>query len=179
MGLMVNARGLKREEERRDWAAMSRILFALGMVPLLLLASCQTSTPELEARNQQILAEPPGDYWIGRRVAVQRTRFWGYVRRPRQLWDRAELVVFNEREKLAPDRLPETAVGGGRRFQFDNNHEYRLRGYFSGRRVYDPNSNKILPEFILQDYAPLSADPGFLFHPRERRDAYGIPVPPR
>jgi hypothetical protein len=154
-------------------ALLSGLLF-------LLLVSCQTiPSPEVGQRNQAILAEPPGDYWIGRRVAVKSTRFWGYVRRPRETWDRAQLVVFNEREKLAPDRLTETPSDGQRGFQYDHNREYRLRGYLSGRRVYDPNSDKILPEFVLQEYQEINANPGFLFHPRERRDAYGIPVPPR
>ena len=68
---------------------------------------------------------------------------------------------------------------GQRGFQFDNNYEYKVRGFFSGRKVYDPNSDKILPEFVLRDYELLSSNPGFLFNPRERRDAFGIPVPPR
>jgi hypothetical protein len=110
---------------------------------------------------------------------VKSTRFWGYVRRPQQPWNKAQLVVFNEREKLAPDRLTEMPSGDERGFQFDNNREYRLRGYLSGRQVYDPNSDKILPEFVLQAYQEIDANPGFLFHPRERRDGYGIPIPPR
>jgi len=146
---------------------------------VLLLNACQTASPEVGARNQRILQEPSGDGWIGRRVAVQKTRFWGYIRRPRQLWDQAQLVIFNERHKLAPDRLSEVASGGQRSFQFDHNYEYALQGSLSGRKVYDPNSDKILPEFILQDYSLLDTNPGFLFHPRERRDSYGIPVPPR
>lgn len=143
------------------------------------LPACQTTPQEVVARNQRIMLEAPGNYWIGRRVAVKSTRFWGYLRRPRQPWKTAELVVFNEREKLAPDRLPEDPPPGQRGFQYDNNYEYRIHGYFSGRKVYDPNSDKILPEFILQDWQLLNANPGFLFHPRERRDGLGIPEPPR
>ena len=34
----------------------------------------------------------------------------------------------------------------------DNNYEYKLRGYFSGDKVYELVSNRILPEFVLQGY---------------------------
>jgi hypothetical protein len=145
----------------------------------LAMISCETTSQDVVIRNQRIMLETPGDYWIGRRVAVKHTRFWGYIRRPRQTWSAAQLVIFNEGEKLAPDRLPEDPPPGQRGFQFDNNYEYKLKGYLSGRRVYDPNSDKLLPEFILKDYELLSSSPGFLFHPRERRDAFGIPVQPR
>jgi hypothetical protein len=152
-------------------------LFVAGCA--LALVSCETTSQDVVIRNQRIMLEAPGDYWVGRRVAVRHTRFWGYIRRPRQAWNQAQLVIFNEGEKLAPDRLPENPPAGQRGFQFDNNYEYKLKGYLSGRRVYDPNSDKILPEFVLKDYELLSSSPGFLFHPREKRDALGIPVRPR
>lgn len=155
-------------------------LLRLGLVVVVGLTGCQAPVgPEVAARNEVIRGEPAGDYWIGRRVAVERTRFWGYVRRPRQPWAQAQLVVLNERERLAPDRLPETPGGGGRAFQYDHNREYRMRGYLSGRQVYDPNSDKILPEFVLQDIEEVNARPGWLFHPREKRDVFGVPQPPR
>ena len=161
---------------------MRRILFTLVVAMGLGLSGCESASPssqDVVIRNQRITLEAPGDYWIGRRVAVRHTRFWGFLRRPRQPWKNAQLVVFNEGEKLAPDRLQESPPFGQRGFQFDNNYEYKVRGFFSGRKVYDPNSDKILPEFVLRDYELLSSNPGFLFHPRERRDAFGIPVPPR
>lgn len=155
-------------------------LVTVGLAAVTGLSGCRAPAgPEVAARNELIRGEPVGDYWIGRRVAAERTRFWGYVRRPRQMWDQAQLVVMNEREKAAPDRLPETPGGGGLAYQYDNNREYRLRGYLSGRQVYDPNSDKILPEFVLQDYEEINARPGWLFHPREKRDAFGLPRPPR
>lgn len=150
----------------------------MGLVVACGLPGCGSVSPEVEARRARIEGEAPGDYWIGRRVAVKRTRFWGYVRRPRQGWDEARLVVMNEREKRVPDRLPESG-GGGLAYQYDHNREYRLRGYFSGREVYDPNSDKILPEFVLQGAEEIDAQPGWLFHPRERVDALGLPRAPR
>ena len=52
---------------------MRRALFLLlALLPLL--PSCQTTAggPMVEARNQTILAEPRGDFWIGRRYFVDK-----------------------------------------------------------------------------------------------------------
>ena len=53
----------------------------------------------LAACPAKIQAEPPGDYFIGRRYYKQDYQFWGYVRRPGQPWSTAQLVMFNEKEK--------------------------------------------------------------------------------
>src|SRR5215467_10973631 len=53
---------------------------------------------------QQIAAEPTGDYYIGRRYYKPDYKFWGYIRKPGQPWSTAELVMLNEKQKLAPDR---------------------------------------------------------------------------
>ena len=144
----------------------------LFIAPLfaLVLTSCGTTdvSPQLEARRLAIASEPPGDYYIGRRFAIERTHFWGYLRRPGQPWATSKLVVMGERIQKTPDRLPEAPSGDGRAFAFDHNHEYRLWGYYSGRKVYDPNSDLILPEFVLQRYEPLNSSPGWLFSPKER-----------
>jgi len=154
------------------------MVIAVGLMGVV--TGCRAPVPpEVVARHEAIRGEARGDYWIGRRVAVERTRFWGYVRRPGQLWEEGELVVMNEREKRAPDRLPEVPGAGGVAYQYDNNREYRLRGYLSGRQVYDPNSDKILPEFVLQGYEEIDPRPGWLFHPKEKRDWLGLPQPPR
>ena len=42
---------------------------------------------------QKIQAEPPGNYFIGRRYFKPEFHFWGYVRHP---WSAAQLVVLNE-----------------------------------------------------------------------------------
>ncbi len=134
--------------------------------------------PTLEERNAAIASEPPGDFYYGRRYYIEKTRFWGYVRKPRQSWDKAKLVMFREDKKLAPDRLPE-AGPEGRRYGFDNNHEYRLNGYYTGREAYDPNSNQFLPEFMLTGYETVNRNPGWLFRPDDRYDPYRITVHPR
>ena len=89
-------------------------------------------------------SEPPGDYWIGRRYYKNVYKFWGYVRRPGQPWSTAQLVMMNEQQKLAPDRAGEP-LGS------DNNYEYKLYGDFSGESVYEPASNSIYPEFVLEE----------------------------
>lgn len=121
-----------------------------------------------DERQARIAVEPVGDYWIGRRWWTRGTRFWGYVRRPRQQWSDAKLVMMYEGYKHTPDRLAEEAASG-QAHGFDHNYEYRIYGNFStGDPIYDPNSDLILPEFILRDYELISTNPGFLFRPDER-----------
>jgi len=133
--------------------------------------------PSQEERNAQIASEPTGDFFYGRRYHVQKTRFWGYVRKPRQPWSRARLVIFREDRKLSPDRLPESGPPG-QRYAFDNNYEYRLRGYFTGEERYEPNSNQFLPEFMLTGYEVLDRNPGWLFSPGDRYDPLRVTLIP-
>ena len=125
------------------------------------------SGPSEAERAAQIASEAPGNYWVGRRYVVDRCHLWGYVRKPRQPWDSAKLVILDERSKLAPHRLPETAPSGAR-FGFYNNVEYRLTGDFTGGTTYDPNSNLILPNFRLTGYEVINRNPGWLFKRGER-----------
>ena len=126
----------------------------------LFLGACQTLPSRMEAARlalaQRIAAEPPGDYFIGRRYFRKEFHFWGYIRRPGQPWNAAQLVVLNENQKLAPDR-EQLSVGS------DNNYEYKMRGYFSGDKVYELVSNRFLPEFVLQGYKVLSTNPPPIF----------------
>jgi hypothetical protein len=108
------------------------------------------------ALAQRIAAEPPGDYFIGRRYFRKEFHFWGYIRRPGQPWNAAQLVVLNENQKLAPDR-EQLSVGS------DNNYEYKMRGYFSGDKVYELVSNRFLPEFVLLNYELVSTNPPPIF----------------
>lgn len=131
-------------------------------LPAFFLASCATTMPQgiQQARldaAQAIQAEKPGDYFIGRRYyKIPQFKFWGYVRQPGQPWSTAQLVVFNEKQKLAPDREQLN-------FGFDNNYEYKLWGRFSGDKVYDAGSNGFYPEFILQKYELVSVRPAPIF----------------
>lgn len=134
--------------------------------------------PTVAERNAEIAAETTGDFFIGRRYYVEKTRFWGYVRKPRQPWSRAKLVLIDESRKLAPDRLPESGPSGAR-YAFDNNYEYRLRGNFTGREAYDPNSNQFLPVFQLSSYEVINRNPGWLFRPDDRYDPCRVTLVPR
>jgi hypothetical protein len=120
------------------------------------LAGCETEAPGIQTNNaamaRQIAAEPPGDYYIGRRYYKTYFKFWGYVRRPNQPWSTAKLVMLNEKQKLAPDRARLS-------FGSDNNYEYRLYGYFTGQTVYEPASNGFYPEFLLKNYELISTNP--------------------
>ena len=126
--------------------------------------------PTKAERDAAIKAEPRGSHYIGRRYYVEKTRFWGYVRRPGQPWSQSQLVMMNEDRKLVPDRLAENGPSGNR-YGYDANYEYKLYGSFTGERVYDPNSNKILPEFQLKSYQVLNKNPGWLFRTSDHYDS--------
>ena len=135
-----------------------RALSLLGFV--LLLAGCETVPQGIQQAKidmaQRYAAEAPGDYFIGRRYYKPDFKFWGYVRRPGLPWSEAQLVMLNEKQKLAPDR---------ERLDFgsDNNYEYKLYGYFSGDKVYEPASNGFYPEFVLKNYQLISTNPPPIF----------------
>jgi hypothetical protein len=132
--------------------------------------------PTVEERDAKIASEPTGDFHYGRRYHVEKTRFWGYLRQPRQPWSRAKLVIMREDRKQVPDRLSENGAPG---FAHDNNYEYRVRGYYTGRDAYDPNSNQFLPEFMLTGHELLETKPGWLFRPDDRYDRLRITMVPR
>src|SRR5437764_7175792 len=138
---------------------------------LFLLAGCETTPSGIQQARvdaaQKIAAEPPGDYFIGHRYFKGSVfKFWGYVRKPGQPWNTAQLVVFNEKEKLAPDREKLT-------FGSDNNYEYKLWGAFSGQTVYEPASNGFYPEFVLKKYELISTNPPPIF----KSQMQGRPTP--
>jgi hypothetical protein len=130
------------------------------LLGLFFLAGCETVLEGIQQAKveaaRRIAAEPPGDYFIGRRYYKPDYKFWGYVRRPGESWSSAQLVMLNEKEKLAPDREQLN-------FGFDNNYEYKLQGHFSGEKVYEPASNSIYPEFILKSYELISMNPPPIF----------------
>lgn len=136
------------------------LLGANLLLSTLLLTGCETTPDGIQqakiAASQGIASEPPGDYFIGRRYYKPDFKFWGYVRRPGQPWQTAVLVMFNEKQTLAPDRQ-------ALKFGSDNNYEYRLYGGFSGEKVYEPASNTIYPEFILKRYELISTTPPPIF----------------
>jgi hypothetical protein len=139
-----------------------RFVFAADIfLAVFFLAGCETMPQGIQqARTdlaQKIQAEPPGDYFIGRRYFKAPVyKFWGYVRRPGQPWSTAQLVVMNEKQKLTPDREQLN-------FGSDNNYEYKLYGSFTGQKVYEPASDGFYPEFILQKYELISTNPAPIF----------------
>src|SRR3954469_18504828 len=138
-----------------------QFLLALEVFSLFLLGGCETMPSGIQQARvdnaAKIAAEPPGDYFIGRRYFKGSVfKFWGYVRKPGQPWNTAQLVVLNEKEKLAPDRETRT-------FGSDNNYEYKLKGSFSGQTVYEPASNGFYQEFVLKGYELISTNPPPIF----------------
>jgi len=166
---------------------LSRVVFCGLLAASVWMTGCATvgntgldpNHPALQQRRAQIAAETPGNYFIGRRYWIEGTRFWGFVRKPNQPWEQAQLVMMNENKQHTPDRLPEIAPAGGLAHGYDHNYEYKLYGRFTGDRIYDPNSNKPLPEFMLERYELISRSPGFIFHPNEVFEKNRIPVAPK
>jgi hypothetical protein len=133
---------------------------------LLILAGCESIDTEGASRaamNEAIRKEPPGNYFIGRRMYKIDYRVWGWVREPGRLWKSARLVMMNEQRVLAPDRA-------GGKLGTDNNYEYRLTGYFSGETVYEPASNGFYPEFILLGAQVRSTNPANIYLQRRQND---------
>src|SRR5437870_1423744 len=138
-----------------------RFLFWIEvLLGALFFTGCETVPGGIQqakiAMAQRIAAEPPGDYFIGRRYFKPDFKFWGYIRRPGQPWSTAKLVMMNEKQKLAPDRAQN-------KFGVDNNYEYKLYGEFSGETVYEPASNGVYPEFVLKNYELISSTPPAIF----------------
>lgn len=136
------------------------ISFSLSLVAIFV-AGCETTEMQgiQQAKiqvQQRIAAEPMGDYYIGRRYFKRDYKFWGYVKRPGQPWSTAQLVMLNEKQKLAPDRAQ-------LKFGEDNNYEYKLYGNFTGDKIYEPASNRIYPEFLLRNYEVVSTNPPPIF----------------
>jgi hypothetical protein len=139
-----------------------RTLFAVLpiFISAIFMGGCATAddprTLSRTAMIEAIRAEPPGDYFVGRRYYKVDYKFWGWVRRPNAPWSTAKMVMLNEQQKLAPDRN----LG---KIGSDNNYEYKLYGAFSGQTVYEPASNGFYPEFVLKGYELKSVSPGNIY----------------
>jgi hypothetical protein len=156
---------------------MQRLASLLLLALAALLSSCVDPMIEqqIETRRMAIASEPRGDWFIGRRYFIERTQFWGYLRRPGQSWDDARLVMMNQSQRKVPDRLPEMPADDGPAHGFDHNREYKIWGYFTGKKIYDPNSDLFLPEFMLTNWEVRNESPGWLFHPKEKMDGEHLP----
>ena len=124
-------------------------------------------------RQAQIASEPTGNFYYGRRYFVEKTRFWGYLRKPGQSASSAKLVIFNESRKRNPDRLSENGPPNAR-YGFDQNYQYKIYGHYTGQTVYEVNSNQFLPEFMLTNYQVVDKFPGWLFNPKDHYNPQSI-----
>ena len=135
-------------------------LCTLGIL-LLAIAGCETPIVYQSSQDRAIISaaiakEAPGNYFIGRRFYKVDYKMWGWVRKPGEPWKQSQLVMFNEQKKLAPDREQNT-IGS------DNNYEYKLNGYFSGEKVYEPASDRFYPEFVLKSSTLISTNAPLIF----------------
>lgn len=160
------------------WALISSLAFWLCQCANTTYGPPNMGGPTEEIRAAAIASEPTGDFYYGRRYFVDKTRFWGYLRKPRQPAREARLVMFREDRKKNPDRLPEDGPPG-QRYGFDHNYQYRIYGYYTGNEAYDPNSNQFLPVFMLTDYQLLDRNPGWLFSPEDHYNPKRVTLLPQ
>ena len=134
---------------------------AMLCVLLLSVAGCETpivyqTAQDRAAITAAISKETAGNYFIGRRFYKVDYKMWGWVKKPGEPWKQSQLVMFNEQQKLAPDRDRKTIWS-------DNNYEYKLDGYFSGQKVYEPASDSFYPEFVLTGATVISTNAPLIF----------------
>ena len=141
---------------------MARAGFQIALcLFLFVLTGCETpiiyqSAQDRAAITASITKEIPGNYFIGRRFYKVDYKMWGWVKKPGEPWKQSQLVMFNEQKKLAPDR-EQKKIGS------DNTYEYRLNGYFSGEKVYEPASDSFYPEFVLTGATVISTNAPLIF----------------
>ncbi len=140
---------------------MVRAGHQIALCLLLVLSGCETPIIYQSAQDRatitaSIAKETPGNYFIGRRFYKVDYKMWGWVKKPGEPWKQSQLVMFNEQKKLAPDR-------DQRKIGSDNNYEYRLNGYFSGEKVYEPASDSFYPEFVLNSATVISTNAPLIF----------------
>jgi hypothetical protein len=116
----------------------------------------EQSLNDRHAIDAAIAQESPGDYYIGRRFYKVDYHMWGWIKKPGESWKKARLVMLNEQQQLAPDRL-QHQIGS------DNNCEYRLYGTFTGDQVYEPASDSFYPEFHLKKAVLIKKNPPLIF----------------
>ena len=117
-------------------------------VCLLLVLACGEGFGQIGSRY---VSEQPGESFLGRRAFNPHNRVWGYVWRLRESPRTARLVMLNETRRLAPDRAID-------QFGVDDHCLYRLYGRFTSDRVYEPNTDRVYPEFLLAGYALLDTN---------------------
>ncbi len=167
---------------------ISPMRVVLLVIACTLLTHCGTSSsvgsgnllggPTVGERNAAIASETSGDYYYGRRYYIEKTRFWGYLRKPGQSWNNAKLVMMREDRQRVPDRLSENGPDG-QRYGYDQNYEYKVRGNYTGKQVYDPNSNQFLDEFMPTSFELVNRQPGWIFKPTDRYNSKRITLIPR
>jgi hypothetical protein len=127
---------------------------------LLFFLGCETIVPQNSSDRAAITAalakEKPGSYYVGRRFYKVDYHMWGWVKKPGEPWKKAQLVMLNEQQTLAPDRKS-NHIGA------DNNYEYHLEGYYSGEKVYEPASDAFYPEFVLKKSRLINTTPPLIF----------------
>jgi len=123
-------------------------LFSLLLCTCALLCSCATSGDEAYTGRRWFIHTPRATCFC-----------WGYVKKAGQSWDRARLVIMDERAGISPPYRSLNPDGSSRLGE-DHNCEYAVAGRFTGETAYDPNSDLVLPLFAARSFTLLSSNPG-------------------
>ncbi|PTY05052.1 hypothetical protein DB346_02255 [Verrucomicrobia bacterium LW23] len=108
-----------------------------------------------------------GAYFIGRRYYSEKEAGWGWIRTPEEAWSKARWATLKE----TPGKITAPFRALPHRWD-DNNHEYKLWGYWAKYKAYDPFRNKAWPVFVLQGYESLGPQPQKLkLKPGQGRDS--------
>ncbi|MDX2225759.1 MAG: hypothetical protein SFY92_01465 [Verrucomicrobiae bacterium] len=109
----------------------------------------QEQSPEKTAESSP--AAPTPEIFVGRRAYEEKFMYWGYVKREGEDWGKnTRLVVFRPEVPI-----PDQKEGPRGR---DNNYEYKITGYFSGQKAYEPKSDLLMDVFVLQGYEVISTE---------------------
>ncbi|QSR88005.1 hypothetical protein [Methylacidiphilum caldifontis] len=99
------------------------------------------------------LNPPPGisvEEYIGHRAVDKNGSGWGWVKRPNEDWKDAHWVALKETPGgiVAPWRKLKKKTA-------DDNFEYRMKGYITDYKVYDPHTNELLEVFVPEMIVPI------------------------
>ncbi|ACD84486.1 hypothetical protein [Candidatus Methylacidiphilum infernorum] len=99
------------------------------------------------------LNPPPGisvEEYIGHRAVDKNGSGWGWVKKPNEDWKDAHWVALKE--------TPGGVVAPWRKLKkktADDNFEYRMKGYITDYKVYDPHTNELLEVFVPEMIEPI------------------------
>lgn len=121
-----------------------------AVVPLVPKAPPAPPPPPSPPLPEALIRPAPGgpvEEFIGHRFAEEKGSGWGWIKTAKEDWRKARWVVLRETpgQTVAPWRALASR-------EADQNHQYKLWGYFAAHRSYDPKLNEMNEVFVLDRY---------------------------